>query len=83
MTLIISSSNVLKVLSLCQHVRQSQDIVLFHNSSYHTPGFQEGGTPGRHEPPLWRHEPPSFARQTEPQLCRPSLRCADRASAMQ
>ena len=26
------------------------------------------GTPGRHEPPLCRHEPPRFARQTEPQL---------------
>ena len=27
------------------------------------------GTPGRHEPQLCRHEPPRFARQTEPQLC--------------
>ena len=29
---------------------------------------------GRHEPPLCRHEPPKFARQTEPPLCRPSFR---------
>ena len=28
------------------------------------------GSPGRHEPSLYRHEPPRFARQTEPQLCR-------------
>ena len=28
-------------------------------------------------------EPPRFARQTEPPLCRQSLRYADRASAMQ
>ena len=28
------------------------------------------GTHGRYEPPLCRHEPPRFARQTEPQLCR-------------
>ena len=26
-------------------------------------------TPGRHEPLLCRHEPPRFARQTEPLLC--------------
>ena len=31
---------------------------------------------GRHEPLLWRHEPPRFAWQTEPPLCRPSLRYA-------
>ena len=30
-------------------------------------------TPGRHEPPLCRHKPPVFARQTEPPLCRKSL----------
>ena len=34
------------------------------------------GTPGRHEPSLCRHEPPRFARQTEPPLFRPSLRYA-------
>ena len=27
------------------------------------------GTPGLLEPPLCRHEPPRFARQTEPLLC--------------
>jgi len=27
-------------------------------------------TPGPHEPPLCGHEPPKFARQTEPPLCR-------------
>ena len=41
------------------------------------------GTPGRDEPLLCGHEPPRFARQTEPPLCRPSLRYADSASAMQ
>ena len=41
------------------------------------------GTPRRHEPPLFRHEPPRLARQTKPPLCsnepspcRPSLRYA-------
>ena len=34
------------------------------------------GTPGRYEPPLCRHEPPRFARQTAPPLCRPCLRYA-------
>ena len=34
------------------------------------------GTPERHEPLLCRHEPPRFARQTEPPLCRPHLRYA-------
>jgi len=28
------------------------------------------GTPGRHQHPLCRHEPPRFARQTEPPLYR-------------
>ena len=28
------------------------------------------GTPGRHEPPLCRHEPPRVVRQTKPPLCR-------------
>ena len=28
------------------------------------------GTFGRHEPPLCRHEPPRFARQTKPLLCK-------------
>ena len=41
------------------------------------------GTHGRHEAPLCRHKPPRFAMQTEPPLCSPSLRFADRASAMQ
>ena len=41
------------------------------------------GILGRHEPPLCRQEPPRFARQIESRLCRPSLRYADRASAMQ
>ena len=27
------------------------------------------GTPGRHEPPLCRHEPPRVAKQTKPPLC--------------
>jgi len=28
------------------------------------------GAPGRPEPPLCRHEPSRFARQTKPSLCR-------------
>ena len=32
------------------------------------------GTPGRHEPPPCRYEPPIFARQTEPPLGSKSLR---------
>ena len=28
------------------------------------------GTPGRHEPPLCRHEPPRVAWKTKPPLCR-------------
>ena len=31
--------------------------------------YKKEGTPGRHEPPLYKNEPPRFARQTEPQLC--------------
>ena len=34
------------------------------------------GTPGRHDPPPRRHEPPIFARQTEPPPCSKSLRYA-------
>ena len=41
------------------------------------------GTPGRHEPPLCRHEPPRFARQTEPPIYKPSICYADQTSAMQ
>ena len=41
------------------------------------------GTPGRHEPPQCRHEPPRFVGQTKPPLGRASLRYTDRASAMQ
>ena len=33
-------------------------------------GLMREGTPERHEPPLCRHEPPRFSRQTEPLLCR-------------
>ena len=39
-------------------------------------------TPRRLEPLLCRHEPPRFARQTEPPLYRPSLRYADRVSSI-
>ena len=41
------------------------------------------GTHGRHELPLFRHQPPRFAKQLEPPLCRPSLHFADHASTMQ
>ena len=46
-------------------------------------GVMREETPGRHEPPLCRHEPPRFARKIEPPLCRQSLCYADSASAMQ
>ena len=41
------------------------------------------GTPGRHEPLLFRLEPPRFSRQTKLPLCRPSLCNEDRSSAIQ
>jgi len=34
------------------------------------PPIVREGTPGRHEPPVCRHEPPRVARQTKPQLFR-------------
>ena len=40
------------------------------------------GTPGRHEPPLCRIEPARFSLQTEPPLCRPSLRYAYREAVL-
>ena len=43
---------------------------------------EEGNPLRSHEPLLCRHEPPRFAIQTKPPLCRPSLRYADRASAL-
>ena len=45
--------------------------------------FQITSRCGHHVLSRCRREPPRFARQTEPQLSRTSLRYADRASAMQ
>ena len=49
------------------HEKKLTNIVKI-NRFYPSPGRE--GTPGRHEPPLCRNEPPRVARQTKPPLCR-------------